>query len=108
MSGLESASLLREIQARIKSRDFRVTLQAADRSIRRHISVREIEQALLAVGAEIIENYQEDPRGPSCLVLGFTERAEPLHVQCAYPPAIAIVTAYKPEIEEWTNWRIKK
>ena len=23
------------------------------------------------------------------------------------PPAVAIVTAYKPEIEEWANWRIR-
>ena len=102
-----SASLLSEIQERIRLRDYRLTLHAAERSIQRHISVSEIEEALLATGAELIENYRDDPRGPSCLVLGFTERAVPLHVQCTYPPEVAIVTAYQPEIEEWTNWRIK-
>ncbi len=102
-----SASLLSEIQERIRLRDYRLTLHAADRSIQRHISASEIEEAVLRNGAKIIEDYPDDPRGPSCLILGLTESAVPLHVQCTYPPTVAIVTAYEPKPEDWINWRIR-
>ncbi|MCH8226066.1 MAG: DUF4258 domain-containing protein [Chloroflexi bacterium] len=103
-----SDSLLVEIQDRVRAGDYRVTLHAADRSIQRHISVSDIEGALLSSGAEIIESYPSDPRGSSVLILGFTEKAVALHIQCTYPPAVAVVTVYQPEPGEWTNWRVRK
>ncbi len=32
---------------------------------------------------EVIEDYPEDPRGHSCLLLGYGTAARPLHVVCA-------------------------
>ena len=74
----------------------------------RHISVDEVKEAILSSDAEIIEDYPENTRGPSCLVLGITSNGQPLHVQCSYPPNIAVITTYKPEPAEWLNLRTRK
>jgi len=50
----------------------------------------------------IIEDYPEDPRGHSCLMLGFGEDGRAVHVVCA-PKAeyLAIITAYLPDEGKW-------
>jgi hypothetical protein len=53
---------------------------------------------------EVIENYPEDPRGPSCLLLGLGEGGRPIHVVCApKEDYLAIITAYLPDESEWSN-----
>ena len=101
-------ALLEGIQARVKERDYRFTLHAGDRMTERHISVSEVEEALVSGSAEVIEDYPDDPRSPSCLILGMTGGGRPLHIQCTYPPNVAVVTAYEPKSEEWIDWRIRK
>jgi len=89
-------TLLGGIQAKIRRRDYHFTLHAGDRMTERHISTREVEEAILSGGAEVIEGYPEDPRSPSCLVLGITKGGRPLHIQCTYSPNVAVITAYDP------------
>ena len=101
-------ALLEGIQARVKERDYRFTLHAGDRMTERHISVSEVEEALVSGSAEVIEDYPDDSRSPSCLILGMTGGGRPLHIQCTYPPNVAVVTAYEPKSEEWIDWRIRK
>lgn len=101
-------ALLGEIQARVKNRDYYFTLHAGDRMIERHIAVREVEEVLLSESAEVIEDYPEDPRSPSCLILGITDSGRPLHIQCTYAPNVAVITAYEPKADEWINWRVRK
>ena len=100
--------MLKGIQARVRAKNYRFTLHAEDRMTERHISVSDIEDALLSNEAEMIEDYREDPRGPSCLILGFTSDGQPRHVQCTYPPYVAVITAYEPNPEEWINWRSRR
>ena len=100
--------LHKEIQVAIRNGDYLFTIHAGRRMTERHISLREVVEALLSGGSEIIEDYPEDPRGPSCLVLGFTGSRQPIHVQCSYPPRIAIITAYEPGSEEWIDLRVRK
>jgi hypothetical protein len=51
---------------------------------------------------ELVEDYPEDVRGHSCLILGNGTNATPIHVVCSpksdYP---AIITAYLPSVQEW-------
>ena len=54
----------------------------------RHIAVEEVEQALLSNRVEVVEDYPDDPRNPSCLVLGFTGQGRPLHAHCTHPPGL--------------------
>ena len=72
------------------------------------ISVGEIEDAVLSSQAEVIEDYPEDPRGTSCLVLGFTSSARPIHVQLTHPPGVAVITAYESDPEQWEDFRVRK
>ncbi len=52
----------------------------------------------------VIEDYPEDPRGHSCLILGFGENSRPIHVVCApEEDYLAIITAYIPDEREWTD-----
>ena len=100
--------LLEGIQARVKEKNYLFTLRAGDRMTERHISVREIEEAILNEDAETIEDYPDDSRSPSCLSLGFTKGGRTLHMQCTYPPRVAVITAYEPKSDEWVEWRIRK
>lgn len=101
-------TLIEGILARVNERDYRFTLHAGDRMTERHISVREVEEALLSDSAEVIEDYPEDPRSPSCLVFGITKNGRPLHIQCTYAPNVAVVTAYEPKADEWAAWKIRR
>ena len=44
------------------------------------------------------------------LILGYTDRGRPLHVQCSYPsrPLVKIVTVYEPDPSLWMDLRIRK
>jgi hypothetical protein len=60
------------------------------------ISMQELEAAL--VDCEIIEDYPEDLRGPSFLVLGFSEE-RPIHAVGALrtnPDELLLITVYDP------------
>ena len=53
---------------------------------------------------ELIEDYPEDPRGHSCLMLGFDEKHRPIHVVCSpKKDYLAIITAYVPESTKWID-----
>lgn len=53
---------------------------------------------------EVIENYPEDQRGHSCLMLGFGKDGRPIHVVCSpRSDYLAIITAYLPNKDEWSN-----
>jgi len=53
---------------------------------------------------EIIEDYPNDPRGHSCLILGKGENNRAIHVVCAPKnDYLAIITAYIPDSNEWTS-----
>ena len=64
------------------------------------ISTIEIHQAIEY--GEIIEDYPEDARGHSCLMLGGGEPSRPIHVVCAHKEDyLAIITAYIPNEKDW-------
>jgi hypothetical protein len=59
---------------------------------------------------ELVEDYPEDVRGHSCLLLGWGEGNRPLHVVCA-PKAdyLAIITVYLPGPAKWhADWKRRK
>ncbi len=51
---------------------------------------------------EIVEEYTDDTRGPSCLLYGKTREGRVLHVVCAPKrDHLVVVTAYTPSLNEW-------
>jgi hypothetical protein len=53
---------------------------------------------------ETIEDYPEDARGHSCLMLGYGESGRVIHVVCSPKDEyLAIITAYLPDAGEWSD-----
>ena len=52
----------------------------------------------------LIEDYPEDVRGHSCLLLGQGDGGRPIHVLCA-PKSdyVAVITAYIPDSTLWSD-----
>jgi len=96
-------TLIDSIQELVSKREYLFTIHAGDRMTERHIAVEEVEQMLMSDGVEVIEDYPDDPRGASCLVLGVTGPGRPLHVHCTHPPGLAVITAYQPDASEWED-----
>lgn len=74
----------------------------------RMISTSEVRQVVL--NGQIIEDYPEDVRGHSCLMLGYGVDHRPIHVVCAPKSTyLAIITAYLPTKNKWnTDWKTRK
>ena len=67
----------------------------------RMIAPNEIES--LIRNCEVIEDYPEDARGHSCLLLGFGDEGRPIHVVCTPKGQyLAIITAYIPDPSQWS------
>ena len=68
----------------------------------RMISPEEVQHVVMT--GEVIEDYSTDPRGQSCLLLGFGEGHRPIHVVCAPKREyLAIITAYLPDPAQWSS-----
>ena len=53
---------------------------------------------------EVIEDYPSDPRGHSCLMLGFGDGGRAVHVVCSPKDEyLAIITAYLPDPAQWSE-----
>lgn len=68
----------------------------------RMISTGEVESAIFS--GELIEDYPEDVRGHSALLLGWSGDDRPIHVVCS-PKVdfLAVITAYLPDPAEWST-----
>lgn len=74
----------------------------------RMISTAEV-RGVIAQG-ELIEDYPEDARGHSGLMLGYGLQNRAIHVVCApKTDYLAIITAYLPSPDQWEpDWRTRK
>lgn len=67
-----------------------------------------MEEALRSDALELIEDYPEDPRGHSHLLLGFAGR-KPIHAVCAvHENALVVITVYRPEPALWQDSRTRR
>ncbi len=66
------------------------------------ITAGEVKEVILE--GEIIEDYPEDKRGHSCLMVGYSNKGRPIHVVCS-PKAgyLGIITAYVPSKDKWES-----
>ena len=66
----------------------------------RMISAEEVERCIES--GELVEDYPDDARGHSCLLLGYGASGRPVHVVCSpREEFLAIITAYLPSVREW-------
>jgi hypothetical protein len=59
---------------------------------------------IVANTGELVEDYPNDPRGHSCLLLGLGYGGRAVHVVCS-PKSdyLAIITAYLPDPAQWSD-----
>lgn len=68
----------------------------------RIISTSEVHRVMN--NGELIEDYPEDTRGHSCLILGYGDGERAIHVVCSpNEDYLAIITAYLPDREQWED-----
>jgi hypothetical protein len=93
--------MIEQIRRKIALGKFEFSQHAVDQSIIRHISAQEVREKIAE--AEIIEDCPNDKYGPSCLLLGFTQK-------CSYPsrPWIKIITLYEPNPRLWIDLRLRR
>jgi hypothetical protein len=96
------------IRERVQRGEYVISFTHTERLRERKIGAQNIEEAI-GTGM-IIEDYPDDPRGPSCLILGQSGE-RPLPVVCGRLEAeqILIITAYEPDPTEWeADWRTRR
>jgi hypothetical protein len=98
--------LIREKVKRVK---YRISFSHTEKLRERKIEMVKIEEAI--TNGVFIEAYPDDPRGPSCLISGFTYQGRPLHIVCGELEAerILVITAYEPSSEDWEeDWKNRR
>ena len=103
---------LQEIQQHVRHDDYEFSFHAQQERLEEDLDIAEIEAALVA-NAEILEEYPNDPRGESCLVLGFAG-SQPVHVVLGWAKRkrdgskiLRVITVYIPSLPKWTNPRTR-
>ena len=91
------------ILAEIEQQSYEISLHADDERIADGLTISQLEFALS--DGKIIEHYPDDPRGESCLVLGFTPERKPVHIVCGKNPSghLIFITVYIPTMPKWKD-----
>ena len=106
---MPSDDITTRIRSLVRRGRYRLSLHAERERDADRIQIAELEEALVSVRLELIEDYPEDPRGYSHLVLGFTDADEPIHAVCGdHEGTVVIVTVYRPNPKLWQDYRIRK
>jgi len=74
--------------------------------LERNICTADLEEAVGKDVPEIIEDNPHDPRGPSCLILGWIGEGQPkaIHVLVGYGgDRPEVITAYWPDPSKWAE-----
>jgi hypothetical protein len=91
------------IKPEIHSQSYEISLHADEERLADGLMVSQVEFVLSS--CELIEDYPDDPRGASCLVLGFTFEGTPVHVVCGKNRAghLLLITVYIPKMPKWKD-----
>jgi hypothetical protein len=93
---------IEEIRSKIELDLYEVSVHAEKERYAENISFRDIETAI--ANGIILEDYPDDPRGSSCLILGYSE-GRPIHIVCGQTPSswVRIITVYLPKLPKWID-----
>jgi hypothetical protein len=91
------------IRTEIEKQSYEILLHADDERIADGLTVSQLEFALS--NCEVLEQYQDNPRGRSCLVIGFTPEGTAVHVVCGKNPSghLILITVYIPATPKWRD-----
>ena len=91
------------IRNEIEMQSYEIAIHADDERIADELSVSQLELVLL--NCDIMEEYPEDPRGESCLTIGFLPDKTRVHIVCGMNPAdhLILITVYVPYMPKWKD-----
>lgn len=92
------------IRERTAASDYELSLHADEERLAETLTIAQLEEVLQS--AELLEDYPSDPRGPSCLVLGYVD-GSPVHVVCGRTKQgrLIVITVYRPKMPKWLDER---
>lgn len=93
---------IEDIRGYVLRNEFVLTAHAHEERQNEDIETEDIQRAIL--DGRIIEDYPQDRRGPSCLVLGYSQ-GRPIHIVCgiATNGLPLIITVYIPRKPKWIS-----
>lgn len=91
---------IEEIRKKVYSKEYIISEHAERERQAEDIELKDIKESILT--GEIIEDYPNDPRGQSCLVLGYAGE-KPIHIVCGWNKYdwLIIITVYIPVPPKW-------
>ena len=91
------------IHEAIEKQSYIISLHADDERIADGLTILQLEFALS--DCKIIEEYPDDPRGESCLALGYTPDGKAVHIVCGKNQAghLILITVYVPSMPKWKD-----
>lgn len=93
---------IKRIKLEIKNENYFFSKHADDERKNDNLTFIEIEEAIL--NSQILENYNNDLRGKSCLIVGFTSLGKPIHIVCGTKEqSLVIITVYIPTPPKFLN-----
>ncbi|MBI4007747.1 MAG: DUF4258 domain-containing protein [Planctomycetes bacterium] len=97
---------IREIKEKIRLGEYEISYHAEKERYAEDITITDIETAI--TNGEILEDYPDDPRGSSCLILGYSQNRH-IHIVCGYTSLkwIRIITVYLPKRPKWIDERTR-
>ncbi len=97
---------IEEVKEKIGHDEYEISFHAEKERYAEDITVSDLETAIS--DGEILENYPDDQRGTSCLVLGYSQN-RPIHIVCGHTPMkwIRIITVYIPKHPKWIDERTR-
>ncbi|MES0490984.1 MAG: DUF4258 domain-containing protein [Leptospirales bacterium] len=94
------------VKQKISDGDYEISLHAEKERYEENILIKDIEECLNTL--ELLEDYPNDPRGHSFLILGYSDK-RPIHIVCGISKAlnIRIITVYLPLNPKWLDERTR-
>ncbi|MFQ6101120.1 MAG: DUF4258 domain-containing protein [Anaerolineae bacterium] len=96
------------VKALVRQRRYKTSHHAEVEREAEAITIDDIKTAIL--NGELLEDYPDDPRDPSCLTLGTAEDGRALHIVLtilAQVEEVLIITVYVPTQPKWLNPRTR-
>lgn len=96
-----------KIKEKIEDDEYEISFHAEKERYADDIEIIDLETAIS--NGEILENYLDDIRGESCLILGYANN-QPVHIVCGYTQekCIRIITVYRPQKPKWLDERTRR
>ena len=102
---------IHEIRQLIRQGAYEFSMHAQQDRLAEDLDVTEIEEAITQ--GELLEAYPHDPRGKSCLILGYAG-IKPIHAVLGWAKSrgagnriLRIITVYIPQAPKWSDPRTR-